>query len=74
MQWKRVLLYCTFEFLHCDWFLLLMLTAGYFGVMDKWRTPMQEVVGSSPAPFHNFLVALKESYIGSIEYEDSLEL
>ena len=33
---------------------------------------MQEVVGSSPAPVHSFLVALKESYIGSIEYEDSL--
>ena len=27
---------------------------------------MQEAVGSSPAPFHNFLVALKENYIGSI--------
>ena len=35
---------------------------------------MQEVVGSSPAPVHSFLVALKESYIGSIEYEESLEL
>ena len=36
MQWKRVLLYCTLQFLHCDWFLLLLLTAGCFGVMDKW--------------------------------------
>ena len=74
MQWKRLLLHCTLQFLHCDWFLQPLLTAGYFGVMDKWLDTHARVVGSSPAPVHSFLVALKENYIASIEYEDSLEL
>ena len=34
---------------------------------------MQEVVGSGPAYVNIFLVVLKDSYIGSIEWEDSLK-
>ena len=36
MQWKRVLICCTLQFLHSDWFLLPLLSAGHCGVMDKW--------------------------------------
>ena len=42
--------------------------------MDKWLDTHKMLWAQAQLLLIDFLVALKESYIGSIEYEDSLEL
>ena len=50
-------------------------SAGHCGVMDKWLDIHARGHGFKPTSSSQiFLIALKKSYIGSIEYEDSLEL
>ena len=48
MQWKIVLC-CTLQFLHCDWFRLPPLSAGHCGVMDKWLDTHARRCGFKPS-------------------------
>ena len=42
--------YCTLQFLHCDWFLLPLFSAGHCGVMDRWLDTHARRRGFKPSP------------------------